>query len=197
MKVACRLLGAALLVAPVSVSAQTARGGSAASVGPPKFVMWTAAELKQRDQALPKNVGPDNSSRETLAQFPSQRFRLLYRDADGAPEVHENEVDVVIVQSGEGTLLVGGTMVGGRAGGGRSGAAAAGRGGQRGASGGRGGAGGGADDGVAGATLEGAQRYPLGPGDVAHIPAKVPHAFLVPKGKHLTYILVKFPPPVE
>jgi len=26
-----------------------------------------------------------------------------------------------------------------------------------------------------------------------HIPAKIPHAFLVPKGKHITYVLVKFP----
>jgi hypothetical protein len=28
-----------------------------------------------------------------------------------------------------------------------------------------------------------------------HIPSKIPHAFLVPPGKHLTYVLVKFPAP--
>ena len=133
----------------------------------PRFEIWKAGELKQRDQALSTKVGPDHSSRESLAEFTSQRFRLLYRDADGAPEVHDDEVDVVIVQSGEGVLLVGGKMVGGR-------------------NGGRGGV---------GASIEGGEKYPLGPGDVAHIPAKVPHAFLVPKGKHITYILVKFPPP--
>jgi hypothetical protein len=26
-----------------------------------------------------------------------------------------------------------------------------------------------------------------------HIPATIPHSFLVPKGKHITYVLVKFP----
>jgi mannose-6-phosphate isomerase-like protein (cupin superfamily) len=32
-------------------------------------------------------------------------------------------------------------------------------------------------------------------GDVAHIPAKVPHWFIPTPGKGLTYIAVKFPPP--
>lgn len=151
-------LATALVVLPSFAAAQA-----------PQFKLWKAGELKQRDEALATRVGPDHSSRETLAEFNSQRFRLLYRDADGAPEVHDDEVDVVIVQSGEGVLLVGGKMVGGRQGG-------------------RGGV---------GSTIEGGERYPLAPGDVAHIPAKIPHAFLVPKGKHITYILVKFPPPPE
>lgn len=156
MKIA--LLTVAIVLLPAFAAAQL-----------PTFVMWKADELKRRDEALATKVGPDHSSRETLAEFRSQRFRLLYRDADGSPEVHDDEVDVVIVQSGEGTLLVGGKMVGGREGG-RSGV---------------------------GSAIEGGERYPLAPGDVVHIPAKIPHAFLVPKGKHITYVLVKFPPPVE
>ena len=44
-----------------------------------------------------------------------------------------------------------------------------------------------------GSRLEGGSRHPLGAGDVIHIPATVPHAFLVKKGTHLTYVLVKFP----
>jgi len=36
---------------------------------------------------------------------------MLYRDADGFPEQHDNVIDVVIVQSGEGTLVVGGKMI--------------------------------------------------------------------------------------
>ena len=39
------------------------------------------------------------------------RFRLIYRDADGFPEIHEDGLDVVFVRSGQGTLLVGGEMV--------------------------------------------------------------------------------------
>jgi mannose-6-phosphate isomerase-like protein (cupin superfamily) len=148
-------VAAALLVAP------------AAADDPENFGLWKAAELRQRDASLSTRVGADHSARETLADYKSHRFRLLYRDADGNPEQHDRIVDVVIVQSGEGTLVVGGTMTGRRAG------STAGE--------------------YVGTGLEGGERHPLGPGDVVHIPPKVPHRFLVPAGRHLTYVLVKFP----
>lgn len=135
----------------------------------PGFGLWKAAELTQRDAALSKKVGPDHSARETLADYGDHRFRLLYRDADGVPEQHDKIVDVVIVQSGEGTLLVGGTMVNRKAG------ASPGE--------------------YLGTGIDGAERRALGPGDIVHIPATIPHSFLVPKGKHITYVLVKFPAP--
>ena len=155
MTIATRLLAAALLVVPVFAA------------DPAGFAMWKFAELKQRDEALSKKVGPDHSARETLADYNDHRFRMLYRDADGAPEQHDTIVDVVFVQSGEGTLVVGGTMINPKASGG------AGE--------------------FLGTGIEGGERHPLGPGDVVHIPAKIPHSFLVPKGKHITYVLVKFP----
>jgi mannose-6-phosphate isomerase-like protein (cupin superfamily) len=155
MKTATCLLTTALLVAPVFVAGQSG------------FGMWTAAELKKRDEALSKKVGADHSARETLADYGDHRFRMLYRDGDGFPEQHDNIVDVVIVQSGEGTLLLGGTMVNRKAGTGTGE--------------------------YVGTGIEGGQRHVLGPGDVVHIPAKIPHSFLVPLGKHLTYVLVKFP----
>ena len=88
---------------------------------------------------------------------------MLYRDADGLPEQHDNFVDVVIVQSGEGTLLLGGKMIDPKAGE------------------------------YLGTGIEGGERHALAPGDLVHIPAKIPHNFLVAKGKHLTYVLVKVP----
>jgi hypothetical protein len=133
----------------------------------PTFRLWKAEELQQRDKALSGKVGADRSARETLADYGHHRFRLLYRDGDGNPEQHDNIVDVVFVQSGQGTLVMGGTMVGRRQG------SSAGE--------------------WLGTSLEGGDRHALGPGDVIHIPAAIPHSFLVPKGQHLTYVLVKFP----
>jgi len=150
-----RLLTAALLAGPIFVAP------------PAGFALWKSAELGERDSALSKKVGPDHSARETLADYGDHRFRLIYRDADGYPEQHDNIVDVVIVQSGEGTLLLGGKMINPRA---SSGAGE-----------------------YVGTDIEGGERYPLGPGDLVHIPAKIPHSFLVPAGKHITYVLVKFP----
>lgn len=139
----------------------------ALAADPPQFGLWKAAELTRREAALSRKVGEDHSARETLADYTSHRFRLLYRDADGNPEQHDHVIDVVIVQSGEATLVLGGTMVGRKAGGG------AGE--------------------YVGTGIDGGERHELGPGDVVHIPATVPHRFLVPKGKHVTYVLVKFP----
>lgn len=155
MRTAIRLLSAALLVAPVFAA------------DPPDFRLWKADELAKRDAALSKQVGPDHSARETLADFGDHRVRFLHRNADGFPEQHDNIVDLVYVQSGAGTLQLGGTVIDKRAGGGPGE--------------------------YAGSRLEGGERHALSAGDVIHIPAKVPHAFLVPKGGHITYVLVKFP----
>jgi hypothetical protein len=108
---------AALLAAPVSAA------------DPPGFALWKAANLKGHDAALATHIGDDHSSRETLADYTSHRFRMLYRDGDGNPEQHDAIIDIVFVESGEGT----------------------------------------------------------------HIPAGIPHSFLVPSGKHFTYVLLKIP----
>jgi hypothetical protein len=155
MKVVLRFLAAGIVVVPVFAA------------DPAGFALWRATELKQRDEALSKKVGPDHSARETLADYGDHRFRLLYRDADGVPEQHDAIVDVVMVQSGEGTLLLGGRMINPKASGG------AGE--------------------YLGTGIEGGERHALAAGDVVHIPAKIPHSFLVPTGKHITYVLVKFP----
>jgi len=133
---------------------------------PPGFAIWKAADLRSHDAALATHVVADHSSRETLADYGDHRFRMLYRDADGNPEQHDAIIDVVIVESGEGTLQLGGVMAGKRA-------TSAGE--------------------WLGTRLDGGDRHPLGPGDVVHIPAGVPHAFLVPGGKHVTYVLLKIP----
>ena len=73
MKAAIRFLAAGLLVVPVLAP------------DPVGFAMWKQEELKQRDEALSKKVGADNSARETLADYGHYRFRMLYRDADGTP----------------------------------------------------------------------------------------------------------------
>jgi hypothetical protein len=155
MKTILGFLAAAFLVVPFFAA------------DPVGFAIWRSTELKQRDEALSKKVGPDHSARETLADYGDHRFRLLYRDADGVPEQHDNIVDVVIVQSGEGTLLLGGRMINPTA---SSGAGE-----------------------YLGSGIEGGERHPIAAGDVVHIPAKIPHSFLVPQGKHITYVLVKFP----
>ena len=131
----------------------------------PGFIVWDSSELEERSAALGTMVGPDGSARETLADYetPSggHRFRFIRRDSDGRPELHDAIDDVVYIQSGEGTLLVGGEMLG--------------------------------RTGDLGTSINGGSRYPVAAGDVLRIPAGTPHAYLVPDGGHVTYMLVRVP----
>jgi mannose-6-phosphate isomerase-like protein (cupin superfamily) len=148
-----------------SVAALVAVSGSASD--PQGFALWRSGELVRREEALSQNVGKDHSARETLGAYDGHRLRMLYRDRDGYPEQHDNEVDVVIVRSGEGTLVVGGRIIDLKAG-----------------------------DGTGefiGTGIEGGEKYPLEAGDLVHIPPKTPHRFLVREGTHITYVIVKLP----
>lgn len=136
---------------------------------PPGFVRWSASDLDARDTALATRMGRDHSARETLADYEtprrSHRFRFIRRDADGVPEQHTHIEDVVLIQSGRATLVVGGELV----------------------------APVGTDGEYRGDDISGGVPYPVGAGDLLHIPADTPHRYLVPDGGHVTYLLVRLP----
>ena len=157
MMLSFRLLFPVLLLFPVFQ-------GSA-----PDFVRWSAEHLSQRDTALSIRMRPDHSARETLADYnnPSgaHRFRFIRRDADGVPERHTGVEDVVFIQSGEGTIVVGGKMIGQT----------------------------GSNGEYTGTEIQDGRRYAVAAGDVLHLPADVPHRYLVPEGGHVTYVLIRMP----
>jgi mannose-6-phosphate isomerase-like protein (cupin superfamily) len=139
--------------------------GAAPRLDPPGLGIWPASDLEARNRVLGTRIGPDDSARETLADYgpggQSHRFRFIRRDGNGPPEFHDDIIDVVFVQSGAGTLLVGGEMIG--------------------------------ESNVIGARIDGGTRHPVAAGDVLHIPARTPHGYLVPDGGHITYVLVRVP----
>jgi mannose-6-phosphate isomerase-like protein (cupin superfamily) len=133
---------------------------------PPGFALWTAADLSARAKSLDSKVGPDFSARETLGSYGKHRVRLIHRVTGGAPEMHDNFVDVLIVVSGEGTLVVGGKMANVKT----------------------------SNNGeYSGTGIEGGERHPIAVGDVVHIPAKTPHGVQVAIGKEITYIRIAIP----
>jgi hypothetical protein len=157
--------GAGTPAAPAAATAEPNVAGIRDMSG---FGLWSARELGMRNESLGTRIGPDFSARETLADYGNHRFRFIRRDGDGFPEQHDNIIDVVIVQSGEGVLLLGGALIDPESG---------------------------SEGEWRGSGIDGGERHPLTTGDVVHIPATVPHSFLVPEGGHITYVLVKFPAP--
>ena len=89
---------------------------------------------------------------------------LSFRSRDGEAELHENFADVFYVLDGRATLVTGGAVMGARF---------VGPGETRGSS------------------VEGGARQELRAGDVAHVPAGLPHQMLVAGDKTVTCLVLK------
>jgi mannose-6-phosphate isomerase-like protein (cupin superfamily) len=133
---------------------------------PKGFEHWSEASLLQGAHALAAETAtdPHHFAVKLLSDFPNEAFMLVHREADGQVELHETQVDVILVQSGSATLVVGGTLLNGET--------------------------------VAphekrNGTIQGGARQKLAPGDVARIPAGVPHQLLLDGAHEFTYFVVK------
>jgi mannose-6-phosphate isomerase-like protein (cupin superfamily) len=89
---------------------------------------------------------------------------LSFRSRDGDAEVHQNFADLFFVLAGTATLVTGGTVIRART----------------------------VEPGeMRGDSIESGTRQELKAGDVAHVPAGLPHQMLVAGEKTVTYFVVK------
>ena len=131
----------------------------------PHLDHWSPAILLERAAYLSKLARhSDGSASETLKEYPRHFTMLSFRSRDGQAELHENFADLFYILDGRATLDTGGSLAE---------AVTIGPGELRGVS------------------IEGGVRQELRTGDVAHVPAGVPHQFLVPGGKTVTSFVVK------
>jgi mannose-6-phosphate isomerase-like protein (cupin superfamily) len=126
---------------------------------------WSTALLLERAAYLRKLAKNGNGTEsETLQKYPRHCAMLSFRSRDGEAEVHENFADVFYVLDGRATLVTGGTVAG---------AVRIGPGEMRGSS------------------VEGGTRQDLRAGDVAHVPAGMPHQMLLAGDKTITCLVIK------
>ena len=128
---------------------------------PEGYAQYSTADLKARVDAAKPDDHQVRMNR--VGSWGNHSLLAIRRDADGEAEVHETQVDVITVLSGEGTLVVGGTMVDGKT-------TAPGE--------------------IRGKSITGGERHAMAPGDVFHIPAKIPHQMLVPKSMVIQVVKV-------
>ena len=90
-------------------------GVSVDTTEPEGFKFWSAASVNQATHDLmePAASDPHHFAVRQLGDFPNEAVLLVHRGTDGQAEWHETQVDVIYVQSGSATLLVGGTLVNG------------------------------------------------------------------------------------
>jgi mannose-6-phosphate isomerase-like protein (cupin superfamily) len=126
---------------------------------------WSLAVLRERGEYLGKLAKHgDGSAGETLKEFPGHAAMLSFRSRDGQVEVHENFADLFYVLEGRATLLTGGTVTGANT-------VAPGE--------------------MRGDAIEGGSRQELRPGDLAHVPAGLPHQMLVASDRTVTCFVLK------
>jgi len=128
---------------------------------PEGFAMYKASEITARAKAA--KLDEYKAGADRVATWGNHGLLIVRREGDGAVEVHETQVDVITVVSGEGTLVVGGTLADGKTT---------------------------PPNEIRGKSLNGGVRHPMAVGDVFHIPAKIPHQMLVPKSMIIQVVKV-------
>lgn len=136
----------------------------ALAADPAGFVVLKSAELKGMEKKLAPKIDAQKVATQQLGSFGNHSMMIAHREGNGQAELHVKVADVFVIESGEGTVVVGGKIIGGK------------------------------DTGpgeVRGDTIEGGSKHPVAAGDVVHIPANTPHLMLVAPGKQVTYFVVK------
>lgn len=134
------------------------------AAGDSGIVQYKGSDLTGYEKKLAPKMNDKKVATEQLAKWGNHLMMVAHREASGEAELHKKQVDIFIVETGEGTLVVGGTVVSGKET---------------------------APNEIRGASIQGGKRMKLAPGDVVHIPANTPHQTLVDSGKQITYAVVK------
>lgn len=126
---------------------------------------WTPAVLLERAAYLKKMARyGDGSASETLRDYPQHAAMLTFKSRNGDAELHEGYAFLFIVIAGSATLLTGGILTRPRK------------------------IGSGETHGDA---IEGGVRQELKQGEIAHVPAGLPHQFLVAGEQTVACFVVK------
>ena len=147
-----------------AIAILTAAAALPAGSGPAGFELWKSGDLQAFEQKLSPKMNAQKVATQPLASYGDESFLMAHREGSGEAELHETKNDVMVIESGEATLVVGGTMVDPRTT---------------------------APHEIRGPSIKGGEKNSLAAGDVVHIPVKVPHQMLVESGKQITYFVVK------
>ena len=106
----------------------------------------------------------EGSASEVLKEYPQHAIHLLVRSRNGGAELHERFSDLFFVIDGRAALLTGGVIPDAKI-------IAPGE--------------------IRGSAIEGGTQQELRPGDLAHVPAGLPHQMLVSGDKFVTCLVLK------
>lgn len=149
-----RALMIVLLVSAVSLRAADPNG----------FGLWKGSMVKKSGEDLSHQIDAGKFAWQGLGTYDNHLIGISHREGDGLAELHETQTDIMIVDEGNATLIVGGTMVAPKTV---------------------------KPHEVRGTSIEGGESKEIGPGDIIHIPSNIPHQLKIASGTKFTYLVVK------
>lgn len=131
---------------------------------PPATQVWKATDIQAKGRVLAQKLDAGKVASETVATVGNRTFMVAHREGSGQAELHQKQADVLFISSGQVTMVYGGTVVDAKT-------TAAGE--------------------IRGSGISNGTEVSLGPGDVLHIPAGVPHLMKLAPGAQVTYFVTK------
>jgi mannose-6-phosphate isomerase-like protein (cupin superfamily) len=131
---------------------------------PQGFGLWKGAAVNNYAKELEGKIDDQKFSWQGLGTYDNHLIGISHREGDGSAELHETQTDIMIVHSGNAKLIVGGTMVAPKTV---------------------------KPHEVRGTSIEGGEEKQLGPGDIIHIPANIPHQLKIAAGTKFNYLVIK------
>jgi mannose-6-phosphate isomerase-like protein (cupin superfamily) len=135
-----------------------------AQATPARVQVWKSSDIDKRAAELAKKLDAQKAASEVIAKDGNRIFMVAHREGSGLAELHDNEADIMVISRGEVTMVYGGTIVDGKT-------TAPGQ--------------------TRGPSITGGTEVKLGPGDVLHLPAKVPHQMKLAPGAKVTYFVTQ------
>ena len=135
-----------------------------AQAAPSNVRIWKSTEIDDRGNTLAKKLDAQKVASEVVATEGNRTFMVAHREGSGLAEIHDKQADIIVISTGEITMVYGGTIVDGKT-------TAPGE--------------------TRGPAIKGGTEVKLGPGDILHIPAKVAHQMKLDPGKKVTYFVAK------
>ena len=138
--------------------------GVLAQSTPAQVKLWKASDIDAKGAELARKLDAQKVASEVISTEGNRTFMVAHREGSGLAELHDKQADVMFISKGEVTMVYGGTVVDGKT-------TAPGE--------------------TRGPSIKGGTEVKLGPGDVLHIPAKVPHQMKLAPGAKVTYFVTK------
>jgi len=149
-----RLIAAVLLLAGFALPAG----------GPIGFHYWPTSQLHSFAKTLGPRIGSQKVISESLGAHGNYSFLAMYRTASGEAEWHENVADIMVFQTGTGTVVVGGEIENARTTEAHE---------------------------KRGTGIRGGIETKVGPGDIVTVPKATPHQVKLEPGTQITYFAAK------